>query len=134
MKKYPEKKNSKHATVRIPKSLKDSLEKFLKSKQAKDMGFLHITDVVTDAVREFLKQKGHYPLPRFEVLNHDENGVKVIDRQLGRVVDVYIKPVGIKCLECNSSDCVHVSYVLEQPDIQKLIRKKRAEGWKLPDV
>jgi len=119
-----------HVTIKIPKELVDEIDKIIGTH-----GFRSRGEFAKEAIRKLLDHyKSSLSLPRFEILNHDENGVKVIDRQLGRVVDVYIKPVGIKCLECNSSDCVHVNYVLEQPDIQKLIRKKRAEGWKLPDV
>lgn len=73
-------------------------------------------------------------LPRFEQINSDENGVKILDRQLRKVVDVHFKPNGITCTYDETSDCEHVRFALAQRDIQTIIRKKKKEGWKLPDV
>ena len=72
-------------------------------------------------------------LPRFEQINSDENGVKILDRQL-RKVDVHFKPSGVTCTHDQTSDCEHVHFALAQRDVQKIIRKKQKEGWKLPDV
>lgn len=133
---YPEGKTSKHATVRIPKDLLTAIEKFLETKEAKEMGYIYITDIVTEAVREFLKTKGYYPLPRFEHFNLDENGVKILDRtdpQRKFYVQIYFKPTGMYCEYCNTDKCPHIKFALEQPDIQQIIRKKRQEGWKLPE-
>jgi len=73
-------------------------------------------------------------LPRFEQVNSDENGVKIHDRELRKIVDVYIKPEGIKCLYDESDDCEHVKFALSIPRVIGIIRKHRKEGWKLPDV
>jgi hypothetical protein len=133
-KKYPKKIASKHATVRLPRKMLIAIEDFLQTEKAKKMGFLHMTDIVTEAVREFLKEQGYYPMPRFELINHDENGLKIWDRQLRRVADVYIKPKGISCTLCEKTNCEHVDYALKQPDVQDIITKKRKEGWELPEV
>lgn len=133
-KKYPEKTVSKHATVRLPRKMLRAIEDFLQTEEAKKMGFLHMTDIVTEAVREFLKEQGYYPMPRFELINHDENGLKIWDRQLHRVADIYIKPKGIWCTFCEKGKCNHVDFALKQLDVQEFITKKRKEGWELPDV
>jgi aspartyl/asparaginyl-tRNA synthetase len=134
-KKYPEETASKHATVRLPKGLLKAIEEFLESEQAKKMGFLHITDVATAAVREFLKSHGYYPLEeRFIIINHDEKGVKVFDLQNRRTADVYIRPKGIWCALCGKDSCEHIDFILQDSDIQASIRKKRKEGWNLPDI
>ena len=73
-------------------------------------------------------------LPRFEILNVDENGTKVIDRQIHVVAQVYLKPEGIWCGLCGKQKCEHIDFALAQPDIQDIIRKRRREGWKLPEV
>ena len=125
--------SEKFRTISVKTELANKIEEFVKGHP--EYGYRSISQFMEDAARKRLEQlEVLSPIPRFEIINHDENGVKLLDRQLHRVVDVYIKPVGIKCSECDSSDCVHVSYVLQQPDIQKLIRRKRKEGWKLPDV
>lgn len=124
---YPEKKESKHATVRLPKNMLTAIEEFLKTKEAKEMGFLHITDVVTDAVREYLANR------RLEFINHDENGVKVLDRHLRRVADIYIRPEGVWCDLCREKQCDHIAFVLTHEEMQAYLKQKRAEGWKLPE-
>jgi hypothetical protein len=133
-KKYPKRTVSKHATVRLPREMLSAIEDFLQTEEAKKMGFLHMTDIATEAVREFLKEQGYYPMPRFELINHDVHGLKIWDRQLHRVADVHIKPKGIWCTLCEKSNCKHVDFALKQPDVQGFITKKRKEGWELPDV
>lgn len=73
-------------------------------------------------------------LPRFEQINSDENGVKIHDRVLHEVVEVYIKPKGIQCSYDQTDQCEHVSFALTLPEVKAQIRKHRKEGWKLPDV
>jgi hypothetical protein len=134
-KNYPEDATSKHATVRLPKDLLSAIEEFLQTDTAKKMGFLHRTDVTTEAIREFLKNQGYYPMPsRLEVINHDENGVKIFDLQLRRTADIYIKPKGIWCGLCQKDTCEHIKYALSLKDVQQIIKKRKNEGWKLPDI
>ncbi|MEM2995857.1 MAG: hypothetical protein QXI91_07625 [Candidatus Bathyarchaeia archaeon] len=123
---YPKKKISKHSTVRIPKSMLLAIEEFLKTDEAKKLGFLHITDVVTAAVREFMNNR------RFEHFNLDvEKGiVRVLDRQLGVIADVYFRrkdtgPV-IICEWDRSSKCDHVKYALTIPKIKDTLYQN---GW-----
>ena len=93
------------------------------------------SEVIRLLVTERCEELGLGPeLPRFEQINSDENGVKILDRQLHRVADVYFKRAGIHCILDDSDECAHVTFALAQKDVQKLIRQKRAQGWKLPDV
>jgi len=71
-------------------------------------------------------------LPRFEQINSDENGVKILDRQIHEVADIYIKPEGIKCLLDESDDCEHIAFALSLPKVKETIRKHKKEGWNLP--
>jgi Arc/MetJ-type ribon-helix-helix transcriptional regulator len=59
-KKYPKDKPPKHATVRIPKPIVRAIEEFLNTQKAKQMGYIHKVDVVTDAVRKLLEKYGYY--------------------------------------------------------------------------
>jgi|YelNatPaOPRAMG01_1025707.scaffolds.fasta_scaffold151075_2 hypothetical protein len=124
---FPEKKESKHATVRLPKTMLSAIEEFLKTEEAKKQGFLYITDVVTEAVREYLTSR------RFEFINHDEKGVKIHDRQLHRVADVYIRPEGVWCDLCKTKQCEHITFALTHKEMQPYLKKKREEGWNLPE-
>jgi hypothetical protein len=71
-------------------------------------------------------------LPRFEQINSDENGVKILDRQIHEVADIYVKPEGIKCLLDESDDCEHIAFALSLPKVKETIRKHKKEGWNLP--
>jgi len=73
-------------------------------------------------------------LPRFEQINSDEDGVKIHDRTLHQVVEVYIKPKGIQCSYDQTDQCEHVNFALTLPEVKAQIRKHRKEGWKLPEV
>ena len=73
-------------------------------------------------------------LPRFEKINSDADGVKILDRELENDVQVYIKPNGITCSHDGTDDCDHVKFALGFPEVRELIRKHRKEGWKLPIV
>lgn len=50
----------KHMTVRIPRGISDAIEDFLKTDQARRMGFDSKADVVTTAVRGLLTDYGYY--------------------------------------------------------------------------
>lgn len=94
-------------------------------------GFRSRGEIAKEAVRELLAK---YEKSPFEMLNHDVQGVKVIDRKMGRVADIQFKPNGIYRPVCDASYCEHIRFALQQPDIQSIIRKKQKEGWKLPEV
>jgi len=104
----------------------EAVEIFIKENP--EQNYTSIADFIGDAVRRRLEEK------RFEIFNHDANGVKVTDRKLRRIAQIYFKPEGIWCDLDGNAQCEHIDFVLRQPDIQENIRKKKKEGWKLPDV
>lgn len=53
-----------HMTVRIPSGISDSVEGFLKTEQARRMGFDSRADVVTAALRRILMEYGYYSLSK----------------------------------------------------------------------
>jgi len=57
---YPKGKPPKHVTIRIPKEMFEAVEEFLKTDEAKKMGYLYKVDVVTAATRELLEKYGFY--------------------------------------------------------------------------
>jgi len=125
-------KDDDYATVRIPRELASEVDNLIGK-----MGFRTKAEVVKEAIRNLLN---HYEelekKSRFEKINADENGVKILDRQgeIHHVADVYFQRTGIHCNLDDSDDCEHITFALAQKDVQKLIRQKRAQGWKLPDV
>lgn len=120
--------------VSLKRELVNEVEKFVKEYPQ----YKNIADFVHEAVRirmeDVRKSYAEKPLPRLEQLNFDENGVKIIDRKLGCVVDVYFKPQGVRCSIDSEERCDHIVFALSQRDIQEVIKKRRKEGWHLPEV
>ncbi len=67
-------------------------------------------------------------------LNLNNTGVLVWDPDLRKAIQIKFTPKGIECAQCQKDDCRHIQFSLSKQDIQEVIRKKRKEGWKLPDV
>jgi len=121
-----EKRESDHVTVKIPQELIAEMDKLIDKH-----GFRSRGEIAKEAIRELLAK---YKKSPFEILNHDAQGVKVIDRQLKKVADIQFKPNGAYCPICDAHNCEHIRFAIQQPDIQDIIREKRKEGWKLPEV
>jgi len=119
--------------LRLDKEL-ELLEMFEKIKQK--TGIHSNADLIRTLINqkyEELKSK-EVILPRFEKINSDEDGVKILDRTLGDDVQIYIKPNGIRCGYDRTANCVHVKFALSLPEVQQLVKKHRKDGWKLPKV
>lgn len=97
----------------------------------KHLGLKNSTEVVRHLIQKEAKTLGH---PRFELINCDTNGAKVHDRELKYVPQIYFKPEGLLCEWCRKATCPHIEYALAQPEVQIHIRKRRKEGWNLPEV
>lgn len=67
-------------------------------------------------------------------LNLSNDGVWIWDPELQRAVDIFFNREGIKCDECNLDNCKHIIFALAQEEIKKVVRKRKSEGWKLPEV
>lgn len=67
-------------------------------------------------------------------LNLNAEGVLVWDPILHKAVQIRFTPKGIQCVDDEKDRCMHIQFALSKPDIQEVIRKRRKEGWKLPDV
>ena len=119
-----------YSTIRIPIELSNALDGLLGTK-----GFRSKAEIVKEALRHLLLEYRIMPMfQHFNLDELDERGVKVLDYRLNRIVDVIVRPEGIMCAYCESSDCVHVKHLLTVPSIQDVIRKRRKDGWDLPEV
>lgn len=114
-----------YGTVRIPVELDNEIIALIGTR-----GFRSKAEIVKEALRLFLDDHK----PRLEHFNLDETGVRILDRKLNLIVDVFFTPKGIQCELDKSSNCDHVKFALSVPNIQKVIRKKRKESWNLPEV
>lgn len=116
-----------YVTVRIPKDLSDLMDLLLGT-----YGFRSKAEITKEALRHLLLD--YVNLPHLQHYNLGDDGVKVVDKKLNRIVDVFFKPEGIQCGFCGTGDCDHVKFVLGVPSVQVVIRQKRKEGWDLPEV
>jgi hypothetical protein len=118
-------------SISIKEEFAEAIEKFVKDHP--ELGYRSIAQFLEDSSRRRLEElKAQIkPLPRFEQVNSDENGVKILDRDLHKVVDVYFKPSGIRCSIDETNDCEHVHFALQQSEVKRLIIAKRKEGWKI---
>lgn len=125
---FPEGKPKTTETVRIPAAMLKAIEGFLETEIAKKMGYRFKTDVVTAAVRDFLKEHEYYvETPPFEHYNTYRDHITIRDRRNGRFIDVYIKPEGIAwCETCDKTACPHIEYALNVPEVIKALEKR---GW-----
>ncbi|MDR2700313.1 MAG: hypothetical protein LBC12_05860 [Nitrososphaerota archaeon] len=85
-----------------------------------------------DKYREIEQKTAEKFLSRFEHINVDSNGVKILDRQLKEVVQIRIKQDGIYCEHDETDECEHIKYALELEEVRKIVIQKRKEGWNLP--
>ncbi len=128
------KKKYEYGKISIDKNLMDVIDQFVK--EYPEYGYGSVANFVEEAVRRRAEELRIFDLiPRFTHFNLDENGVKISDKKLNlKAIQIYIKPQGLLCEYCRSSSCEHIKYALEQEDIQEIIRKKKREGWNLPEV
>ena len=121
-----------YRTVSMKTEFADALEQFIRANP--QYGYRSLAQFLEDSSRRRLEELKGKEVPRMEQINFDDNGVKIHDRKLGRVADVSFRRNGIYCNLDDADDCDHIRFALLQKDIQKVIREKKAQGWKLPDV
>jgi len=120
-----------YTTIKLPNDLVTTMDKLIGKH-----GFKSRAEIVKEALRDLLNRykTPEMELPRFDHFNMGVNGVRITDRQLHRIADVHFKPDGIYCELDESDTCKHIEFALTVPEIKEIIRNKRKEGWKLPEV
>lgn len=123
-----------YKNISVKTELAEAVEDFIKINP--HYGYRSITQFMEDAARKRLENLKalDVQLPRFEMINQDVNGVKVLDRKIHRVAEIYFKPQGVFCVICGQDKCEHLEFALSQPKVQNIIAKRRKEGWKLPET
>jgi Arc/MetJ-type ribon-helix-helix transcriptional regulator len=124
-----------HVTVKLPKELVEEMDKL----QGKH-GFRGRGEIAKQAIRELLAK---YEIelkpelenyPRMIRINASDQGATMWDNKIRREVNVIFTKTGIKCSIDDSDDCDHVAFALKEHDVRTAIKKRRKEGWKLPDI
>jgi hypothetical protein len=119
----------KYRNISIKTEFANSIEQFIRANP--QFGYRSLAQFLEDSSRRRLEELDE---PRFQKLNSDENGVKIWDSRLHKTAEVFFKPSGIRCMLDETSNCEHVYFALTFPDVRAIIKAKRKEGWKLPDV
>lgn len=120
--------------ISIKTEFAEQIESFIR--QNPQLGYRSIAAFLEDASRRRLEElkATQTELPRMEQVNFDDQGVKILDRKLQEVVNVYFRPEGVQCSYDKTDQCNHIDYALSLPNVKKVVAKKRKEGWKLPDI
>jgi len=125
--------SERYRTISVKTELADFIEKFVEKNP--QYGYRSIAQFMEDAARKRLENLDVLgTLPRFEHFNKGPNGVRITDRKLHMIADIYFKPDGIFCELDQRDYCEHIDFALTVPEIQDIIRERRKDGWKLPDV
>jgi Arc/MetJ-type ribon-helix-helix transcriptional regulator len=124
-----------YTTVRLPKELMEEIDEIIRHGVR---GYKSRAEFIKEAIRKRFEEvktlKPTTEAPTLEHFNLDEHGVRVLDRSLasktsrGRIIDVYFKPDNVWCDYCQSSNCQHVKFALNLPQVQNILNKK---GWKI---
>jgi hypothetical protein len=124
------KKDADYKGVSLKRELVEQIEQLVEeNKQYKSVAdFLH--EAARLRIEEVNKTKTR---PRFEHFNVNDSGVRITDRKIGMIAEIYFKPQGIFCDLDKSNVCEHIDFALTVPAIQEIIRRRIKEGWKLPE-
>jgi hypothetical protein len=118
--------------VRIRLDLKGEEAETFRSIQ-RQLGLKNSTEVVRFLIQKEAQER-RLQEPELEHYNLNNDGVRILDRTINRIADLFFKPDGIWCDYCEENQCRHIIFALTVPVIQGVIRKRRRDGWKLPDV
>ena len=111
------------SAVRIKKARLDHINKFLKTKDAKEQGITNAADFVESAVKEMIKK---FESRRFEHFNFHDNIIRVLDNSIGDRGDIVeLRKHGneLACGYCENTKCVHVKFVWSDPDLILELKK-----------
>ncbi|MEM2921749.1 MAG: ribbon-helix-helix domain-containing protein [Candidatus Bathyarchaeia archaeon] len=111
-------------SLRLRKELIKEIDEFVNSERARRLGFRTRADFVDQAVREKLRELK----PHMEHINTLDDHATIVDYNIERIISIYFKEDGtVWCEHDNTSDCPHIDYVLQLPEVEKALKKK---DWK----
>jgi len=93
------------------------------------LGLENDTEVCRSIINDYwMKNQDNFQAkPKLKHFHMNPDGLLVLDPEIDRLVQVYLKPDSIKCGYCNLSNCKHTEFALSLPEVKKLLEKK---GWK----
>jgi hypothetical protein len=123
-------------TVRLNIQLKGEMaDCFIRIKRF--LGLENDTEAIRTLIRWYynLNQKELIGPPKsMWHMNLNNQGVLIWDPDIRQAVQILFSPKGMRCAVDGEDGCKHILFALTKPDIQQVIRARKKEGWKLPDV
>ena len=131
-------KKPEYKAISIKEEFAESIEDFIYGHPS--LGYRSIAQFLEDSARrrlEELKEKTP-PTPHFLQINSDDNGVKIYDnaiKERNKEVDVFFKPIGIRCSKHHTDNCEHVKFALSLPEVRNTLKRHiKEDGWKNYDL
>jgi hypothetical protein len=115
---------SSQKAIKIDSKLRDELEEWLETDEAKQLGFNSMARFSTIAISEKLKK---IKQKRIEHFNFHDNIIRLIDNDKPKgspYVEVFFKNNKIICGVCNSRDCIHIVECWNNESIKKILKEK----------
>jgi len=123
------KENWTSANIRI--TLIDEIKKILETDIGRRKGLTNTNQFIDWAVKEKLEELEQ---TRFSNINTYDDHVKILDNRigkLGQIVSVYFKKNNnMWCDYCDETNCVHIQYANEIPQVKSILEKPNYVGLK----
>ena len=117
-------------TIRVRESTYREIERALNCDEVKREGISNITQFATSAITKYLRE---LEWTRMSLISTYKDHTKIMDNKLGRIgriVTVYFrKGEDAWCEFCDETDCIHIQYAWELPEVRKILRVR---GLNLP--
>ena len=119
---------SSQKAIKIDSKIRDELEEWLETDEAKSLGYNSMARFSTIAISEKLKK---IKQKRIEHFNFHDNIIRLIDNDLpkGRtIVEIFLKKQQLVCTKCEMSNCIHVIACWKDSDIKKQLELKQVKS------
>lgn len=125
-------KEKKWMPIQLPKELVENLEVFVNSGTSRGLGFTNKSQIAANAIREFLRNYSNYS-SYLDYLEFENNQVKVMDHELGKVVEIKFdyEDTTLFCQNHDSDYCNHVRFVWTLPRFKEKLKEFKKPTHKL---
>ena len=110
--------------VNIDTDVKEKIEEWLKTDEAKALGFNSMARFMTMAGSEFLQK---HQKKRFEHFNFADNVIRLIDNEKPAgtpYIEIMLKNGSLVCRACESKNCVHIEESWKNREIARQLKRK----------
>ncbi len=115
---------SSQKNIKIDSDVRDKLEEWVDTDEAKSKGYNSMARVATLAISEFMDK---HKKKRFEHFNFADNLIRLIDNDKPKgtpFIEVMIKGGELICRVCEARVCIHIKEAWNHPEIIKQLKRK----------